>query len=245
MDPLPEINHIPMSLLFVNAADMKVETLVLSKEQLVPIKDGLAFIVVTSGVVLPINSPTGACTISGWSCKPEPTCLLSLQDDTHISIYYHQKRTREEEEEEEEDSRKSVKLEKGADGRDTCQLMEEYGDRLVESLKTMYKGLLIRFTYRDISIDGTVTGFAIDLHRPRGRSYPRIIVKIIPEGQSVEMTHVEFTHELLKKLPPGRQLSFWGQAKIKRGDKWYSLDEILPLGVRCFTDRNLLAAHIK
>lgn len=226
-----------MSLLYVNAAEMKSETFTIGKEQVIPIRSsGLVLVLVTSGSIIPISSPVGACTVSGWTCSPEPSCLVGLEEDTKVTLYYSSTEKRQNE----ELPTKKLRV----DESETDRLMTKYGDRLVNALK-IYHGLVIQLSYRNVSVEGKVTGFAVEPYRRTGKLYPRIVVYISMQGQSAETTHVGFTHRLLEQLPTGRQLSFWAQARIKRGDRWISVDKILPLGVRCFTDEALILSHLK
>jgi len=205
--------------------DMETESLTIAKDEHVTISN-VACVAVITGRARALDQDGHECKIRNHECPP-PQTLVGLEDDTNVILFYG-----------------SLKRARMEYNEDTVQnLITEYGERLIESLKAFH-GLPIILESRGISVEGTISDFELDRYRVRNREYPRITV-MISMGSTVPMTHVEFTHELLKNLPPGSHARFWDRAWIKQDDTWIRMETILPPKVRAFTDKDMLEAFIR
>lgn len=205
--------------------DMETESLTIAKDEHVTISN-VACVAVITGRVRALDQNGHECKIRNHECPP-PQTLVGLEDDTNVILFYGTlKRARMEYDE------------------DTVQdLIAEYGERVIESLKAFH-GLPIILTHKGISVEGTIVDFELDPYRARNKEYPRITV-MISMGSALPMTHVEFSHELLKNLPPGSHVRFWDRAWIKQDDTWIRMETILPPKVRAFTDKEMLEAFTR
>lgn len=205
---------------------METESLVIAKDEHVAVSN-VACVAVITGRARALGSDGRECKVVDRTCSL--TSLVGLEDDTNVILFYGE-------------CMKKARLETFDEER-VQNLITEYGERLLQSLKA-YHGLPIALTSHKVSVQGTIVNFEIDRHRFKGREYPRIGI-MISTGNTLPLTHIEFTHELLRLLPPRSHILFWERAKIKQGDKWIKIDKILPLKVRSFTDKAMLEACIQ
>lgn len=214
------------SIRFLDAACFEKETVIIDPDVAVPVPEGLEMVIVQRGRVLPVKSPSGSCKVINGVCEGKPTCLVGLEEENEVILVYKKS-------EEKEDGQKKPRLEM-----DTETMVSTYGEKLMESLQAL-KGLKISLCYKGHSVEGTIASFSLAEQQIR-RAYPLIVVHISVVGKQEVLTHIQFTRELQNMVSKGAQLSFWGQAKIKQGDKWFRIGDVLPLPVRCFTDPLLL-----
>lgn len=233
-----------MSILFVK--DQETESLVISKDETVPVGDNVVGVVVASGQVRAVDADGQECKIVDWSCAL-PTSLVGLEDDTNVLLLYGDptKRPRIEASDSKKDTVEALDSNKDAPfvkTRDPAlALMDRYGAQVIKTLDAL-KGVPIILSYNGKSIEGTVLSFKLDVFTMGRKENPRITVMISKENHV--MSHVEFAHILHKRFPSVFKMKFWRFAWVEKNDDWVQLDKLLPGKVRSFHDEDMIKAFI-
>lgn len=228
-----------MSILFVK--DHETESLVIGKDETVPVGDNVIGVVVASGQVRAVDTTGQECKMVDWACDI-PSTLVGLEDDTNVLLLYG-------------DPTKRPRIEASGSNKDPSSakdhghvqtkdpalaLMNRYGAQVIKALDE-FKGVPIILSCNGKSIEGTVLSFKLGVFTMGRREIPRITVMISTEGNP-EMSHVEFAHKLQKRSV--FKMKFWRFSWIKKDDDWIQLDKLLPGKVRAFNDEDMIKAFL-